>query len=330
VRPHGAATAWPPTDRGERQREAGDAQSVVSRPPNELELLFLAALDGPRRRARSGLTAEGRTASQSLSGKSRPQETDRKPDITPVAAATRPSPAQIALNRLLADPALDVRLMADDLREAAGDHRAELIRLLDDASIEKRRAAARLLAEIADDSAVGPLLAAGRDPAVHGEAIAAVGRLADVATVCDLVRREPESAVRRGLLAELLARDDSQALAAYLDFASDRRWSVETIEAADAADNVPLEALFAALRSPLQPRRIAAARVIGRIDGPAATSRLIAMVEQGRDRQEALIALLSSRGDDALRYVAGARRNPFLAPFLQAASLFVVTIPERS
>jgi hypothetical protein len=63
--------------------------------------------------------------------------------------------------------------------------------------------------------------------------------------------------------------------------------------------------------------------VIGRIDGPATTQRLIAMIEQGTSRQEACVALLNSRGEEAVTFVKNARANPMLASLLQTASVFV-------
>ena len=93
-----------------------------------------------------------------------------------------------------------------------------------------------------------------------------------------------------------------------------------------------MDLLFASLSVPLESQRIAAARVIGRIDGAATTQRLIGMVDSGVNRHEACIALLSSRGPEATRYVdAAARRDPALAAILSGARLFTPSEnPPRS
>ena len=103
------------------------------------------------------------------------------------------------------------------------------------------------------------------------------------------------------------------------------------LSAVDLVQNPPMDMLFSTLQSTQVLERMAAARVIGRIDGAATTRRLIAMVEQGTSRQEACVALLSSRGEEAVNFVTNARANPMLAGLLQAASIFATnTSPPRS
>jgi len=97
------------------------------------------------------------------------------------------------------------------------------------------------------------------------------------------------------------------------------------LAAADQVVNPPMDLLFSQLHSPSELERLAAARVLGRIDGPATTERLIALLEEGSSRQEACVALLSSRGQEAVNFVRSAQSNPALSPLLRAASLLVST-----
>jgi hypothetical protein len=60
-----------------------------------------------------------------------------------------------------------------------------------------------------------------------------------------------------------------------------------------------VDALFARLNDPRRANRLAAARALGRIDGPVVTARLAALVRQNVNRHEALAALASSDGAEA-------------------------------
>jgi hypothetical protein len=71
--------------------------------------------------------------------------------------------------------------------------------------------------------------------------------------------------------------------------------------------------MLAALNDPVVERRIAAALVLGRIDGPVLTQRLIAMVAADQNRREAMIALASSRGKEARAFVEQAATSPQLS-----------------
>ena len=77
---------------------------------------------------------------------------------------------------------------------------------------------------------------------------------------------------------------------------------------APAAISLPLP-----LNDPHVDRRIAAALVLGRIDGLVLTRRLIEMVAADQNRREAFIALASSRGAEARAFVRQAAQSEPLA-----------------
>jgi rRNA processing protein Krr1/Pno1 len=61
---------------------------------------------------------------------------------------------------------------------------------------------------------------------------------------------------------------------------------------------------------------MAAARVLGGLNEPEVSRRLIEMVLRGAYRQEALVALLSSSEDSARRFLENAEREVSLAATL--------------
>jgi len=76
---------------------------------------------------------------------------------------------------------------------------------------------------------------------------------------------------------------------------------------------------------------MAAATVLGRLDQPAVSRNLIAMVRRGMYRQEAMIALLSSSETTARQFLADAERDPMLSATLwNAKRVFQTSLPWRS
>jgi hypothetical protein len=119
-------------------------------------------------------------------------------------------------------------------------------------------------------------------------------------------RTPPE---RPDLILSLLRTPDGAAVGRYLDLVSDPKTRTDALAALSRVANPPTDRLLAALNDPLVPRRVAAALVLGRIDGPVLTRRLITMVAADQNRREALIALASSRGKDAREFVERAARS---------------------
>lgn len=68
-----------------------------------------------------------------------------------------------------------------------------------------------------------------------------------------------------------------------------------------------VDRLFARLDDPRIDVRLAAARLLGKVDGPAVTQRLAEMVGENRNRREALAALMQSDGPEARQFVARAQ-----------------------
>jgi hypothetical protein len=73
------------------------------------------------------------------------------------------------------------------------------------------------------------------------------------------------------------------------------------------------------LDHPVMANRMAAARVLGRIDGEETSERLIAMVLDDFNRREALLALVASTGEEAAAFLARAEQDISLAAAVHAA-----------
>ena len=82
-----------------------------------------------------------------------------------------------------------------------------------------------------------------------------------------------------------------------------------------------LARLFERLDDPHVAVRLAAARALGTIDGPAVTARLAEMVQHDQNRREALAALISSTGPEAVHYLARARKSEMLSSQIRALEL---------
>jgi hypothetical protein len=114
-------------------------------------------------------------------------------------------------------------------------------------------------------------------------------------------------------LSLLLAKGDLQSVRAFLERVEDTRTSAEALDCLTSAQNPPVEALFRCLRGASAGQRAAAALALGRLNRPAVSGELIAMVARGTYRQEAMIALLSSSEATAKQFLADAQRNPTLS-----------------
>jgi hypothetical protein len=106
---------------------------------------------------------------------------------------------------------------------------------------------------------------------------------------------------------------------AYLVFLSDPATAPAALAALDDVPSPPVEVLFAALNNPRRATRLAAARALGRIDGPVVTARLAAMVRANVNRREALAALASSDGPEAKAFFEWASSSKELGAYARTA-----------
>jgi hypothetical protein len=304
-----------------------------SRPPNELEAWMLTAADRKQTRASSPKIAVKESTAPKPAPAAAVKSTGdarRAQRAAPAAKSANAALVAAAIKRLVSDPKLDAIEVSADLADAPKSEQL-LLETLRRGKVPEQVAALRLLGEVGTSDAVGLVLDAATVPELHPAALGALSQLAEPAVIAELARSEPNADLRRTLLSALLVRAQPASVEQFLGFVINERTADDALAAAQSVKRPPMDLLFACLSEPLVPRRIAAARVIGRIDGDTTTRRLIVMVESGVNRHEACVALLSSRGAAAVRYVGSAERDPTLAGILSGARLFTqADIPPRS
>ena len=83
----------------------------------------------------------------------------------------------------------------------------------------------------------------------------------------------------------------------------------------------PTECLLAELGDARSDTRLAAARALGRIDGPELTVRLADLVRRDVNRREALAALMLSAGPEAQQFLEAASRQKSIASVIHSVKL---------
>jgi hypothetical protein len=216
-----------------------------------------------------------------------------------------------AIDQLAADSGPDAAQLA-----AAGDlarRGAErlLLQRLPRADEPHRVAVVHLLAVCGTQRSLPALLQAAGRPSLRGPALAAVERILGPSHLADAVRMSPNRDVRWQLLQRLLAADGAPALRGYLSLVSQSASRGEALAAAAAAPALPVDSLMDLLADDEKSVRLAAALVLGHVDGPRIAQSLIALASRGDPAPpEAWIALLACRDAAADRFLAQAAVQP--------------------
>ena len=187
----------------------------------------------------------------------------------------------------------------------------------------RRRTVARLIAATATPQSLPLLLKLDGSPDTRDDAVDGLARVAPPALLVTLARSHSNAAQRRELIAGLLRREPSEMAGGYLELVRDPATSRDALACLDDVRR-PIDVFFARLDDPRVAIREAAARVLGRIDGPQTTARLIAMARRNHNRREALLALADSRGPEARRFLltneaSGPLAGPIRSVLLQQA-----------
>ena len=143
-------------------------------------------------------------------------------------------------------------------------------------------------------------------------------KVASPRELVNVARRASDVGQRRDALAELLESGES-ALPLYLAFVVDDTTRADALAAAHLAKSVSIDGLFAQLRSRRADLAVAAANVLGEIDGPVVTQRLIELIAADRNRREAFLALASSRGTEAQNFLKQAVGSAELSSWARSA-----------
>jgi hypothetical protein len=196
--------------------------------------------------------------------------------------------------------------------------------LLFKVAIDKRKAAIKAMRQ---QSVERPLEQTAKieippkpNPPNHTTPVRVMLPYADAKTLTRLINKEENPELQEEMFADLLARGDMNSVGVYLDFVSQRGYAERALSILGDMKTPPTEMLFGFLCGAHTPRRLAAALVLGRIDGPETSRKLYLMVRSNVSRQEAMVALLASSGNDASYYVNLAKKDLSLAGILNGAS----------
>jgi hypothetical protein len=191
--------------------------------------------------------------------------------------------------------------------------------LLFQAAVKKRRAAVKAFREQTGKRIASQPEKPKQNPPDHAAIVRALLPRSDANALARLARREENAALQEEIFAAMLAQGDVQSVGFYLDFVSNRDYADRALHALDGMKTPPVDLLFDFLHVAQAPRRLAAALTLGRIDGPETARKLYQMVRGSVGRQEALVALLASSGEDASHYVSLAQRDISLAGIFNGA-----------
>jgi HEAT repeat protein len=215
------------------------------------------------------------------------------------------------IERLAADPAANAGEMARDANLAERGAENILLRRLSRAQPHKRRAIVQLLAACGSARSAPALLDAARRDELRPDALAALEQILGVESLAQAIPMTHHRQVRAALLDRLLAAGSPVALRSFLQLASNRGFRPDVLAAAMACRAFPVEPLLAALEDENKQIRLAAAIVLGHVDGPQVAQSLIAIASR-RDGApvEAWVALLACRDAAADRFLAQASMQP--------------------
>jgi hypothetical protein len=232
------------------------------------------------------------------------------------AFVPQPDRVDLAIEQLVRHPDRRVPDVAQPLLADRQWSEAALAARVRQFSGAEKVAAIRLLADIATPRSLGLMRQYSEFPEVHADVLRGMARLCDCASLGRLAVEERDSSLRQELLSMLLARGDLASVRTFLERVDDLQTSADALSCLRLATDAPVDALFRCLCGPLLAQRMAAARVLGRLDNPMVSHRLIALVGLGTYRQEAIVALLSSSEPTARQFLAAAARDPTLSATL--------------
>jgi hypothetical protein len=219
---------------------------------------------------------------------------------------------------LAKDPRTDIEKHLASLRRHSARLERQLWKVARQGQEAERVGAARLLARVGTSRSVPVLMELAGEPATHEPAVLGLARLGGDRDLAELAAIEPDAALRRQLLALLLARGTSEAVARYLNFISVPGSRAEALDVLAGTERPPADVLLAYLESPQGSTRTAAALALSRISDPAVVERLCDFVWT-IGRQEAIVALLLNRSRQAAGCVNQARSNLYLVASVRAA-----------
>jgi len=225
-----------------------------------------------------------------------------------------------AIHQLSLHPDADARPLVDLPGLQQADVETILLRRLSRATDAEQVAILRLLAIRGTQRSVPTLLRLARHDKIREKALSTLGQIVGVGGLPQVVQSTTDPQLRADLMRRLLDAESKPALLGYLSLVRGEATRADALAVADTVPKLPIDELFALLDHPEQPLRFSAALVLGHVDGPEVTRRLIARVtEQPANSREAWMALLACRGKLADEFFAYATRRPQLIGYVNNA-----------
>lgn len=229
-------------------------------------------------------------------------------------------PFEETIVRLSATPGPDLVAAAKELHDSHPNAERQLQRLASHPRSAKSMIAVRMLAHLATRRSLMLLVDHSLQARCPDEVFAALERLCEIDELAELAYRASNSTRRQAWIAALLRRDPVECTPVYLALLRNPVTVEDAVVALSAAENPPIEGLFAALGSPDGDERMAAARALAARNDPAVSARLARIVMNNNTRREVLVALLMSKDEVASEFLAYARTDLRLWPAVQAVS----------
>src|SRR5690606_24889668 len=107
--------------------------------------------------------------------------------------------------------------------------------------------------------------------ALREEAMATIEQIVGLEGLAEVVRQSSDGGVRKLLMQRMLTSESDGVLGAYLSLVQDSAFRAEALAAADGVPKVPTQAFFSILRRGGEGERLAAAIVLGHLNGPEIT-----------------------------------------------------------
>lgn len=298
----------PQVDRGQPvhtpdKRIACDADETPSwRPPNAFEQLLADAHQQRRR------TATSRVARR-----------DADHGVTPPPADQMPAEAQQWLAARVRDSRETLRL----LTACAGKPpqvESMLIDRVGRSDGAQRLAALRVLAPRATGRSLPLLRDAVRSPELADVALGPWLRIEESPALGQFAAVTQDAGLRRQALQALWERDDPAAVEAAFRFAGAPQWRADAQAALQQAAGNPVDWLCEFMSvSPRAGERTLAAVLLGRLDRPEVTRRLIELTDNAATRQAAIAGLMASGEQSARGFLNSAEQDPYLVASIWTA-----------
>ncbi|MEX0937733.1 MAG: hypothetical protein WDZ59_07710 [Pirellulales bacterium] len=207
----------------------------------------------------------------------------------------------------------DPQSAVDDAAVSTAEIERELLRRLVRSKDGEKLTLMKILAAGGSMKSMPALLRVSRSAAHRDEALATIEQIVGPEGLARVVRQASNPQVRMILMQRMLADGSDESVAAFLSLVQDPARRAEAFSAAGSANSFPTETLFALLRSDDQRIRLSAALVLGHVNGPDITRKLVVLVSAEQSAPtEAWMALLACRGELAEKFLNYATGRPQL------------------